>query len=84
MPLYLDIHEQAPEDLTLEALEQAHRIDLQNQDRHGVTFKQYWADLAVGKVFCLVEAPSAEAAAAVHREGHGLIANRIYEVVEGH
>jgi hypothetical protein len=35
-------------------------------------------------VLCLVEAPSADAAAAVHREGHGLLANRIYEVVEGH
>ena len=84
MPLYLDIHEQAPEGLTLEALEQAHRVDLAHQANHGVVFQQYWVDLATRKVFCLVEAPSADAAAAVHREGHGLLANRIYEVVEGH
>ena len=84
MPLYLDIHEQAPEGLTLEALGQAHQVDLDHQARHGVIFKQYWVALASRKVFCLVEAPSAEAAAAVHREGHGLLANRIYEVAEGH
>ena len=84
MPLYLDIHEQAPEGLTLEALEEAHQVDLQHQDSHGVAYLQYWADLQARKVFCLVEAPSADAAAAVHREGHGLVANRIYEVVEGH
>jgi Protein of unknown function (DUF4242) len=84
MPLYLDIHEQAPEGLTLAALEQAHQVDLDNQAKHGVTYRQYWVDLAARKVFCLLEAPSAEAAAAVHRDGHGLLANRIYEVVEGH
>lgn len=84
MPLYLDVHEQAPEGLTLEALEEAHRVDLEHQDRHGVTYLRYWADLTARKVFCLVEAPSADAAAAVHRDGHGLVANRIYEVVEGH
>jgi hypothetical protein len=36
------------------------------------------------KAFCLVEAPSAEAALAVHREAHGLLADRIYQVQEGH
>jgi hypothetical protein len=84
VPLYLDIHEEAPEGLTLEALERAHRVDLHHQATHGVTFKQYWVDLAARKVFCLVEAPNAEAAVAVHCEGHGLLASRIYEVVEGH
>ncbi|MGH3057026.1 MAG: nickel-binding protein [Gaiellaceae bacterium] len=34
-------------------------------------------------MFCLVEAPSAEAAMAVHREAHGLIADEIYQVSEG-
>jgi len=34
-------------------------------------------------VFCLVEAPSAAAAQAVHREAHGLIADEIYQVQEG-
>jgi len=37
-----------------------------------------------GKIFCLVEAPDAETAAQVHREAHGLVADEIYEVHEGH
>jgi hypothetical protein len=36
-----------------------------------------------GAVFCLVEAPSADAAADVHREAHGLVADDIFEVQEG-
>jgi Protein of unknown function (DUF4242) len=35
-----------------------------------------------GKVFCLVEAPDAETAVRVHREAHGLVADRIYPVEE--
>jgi hypothetical protein len=34
-------------------------------------------------VFCLVEAPSAEAAATVHKEAHGLLADEIFQVQEG-
>jgi hypothetical protein len=34
-------------------------------------------------VFCLVEAPNKEAAAAVHREAHGLVADDLTEVQEG-
>jgi Protein of unknown function (DUF4242) len=34
-------------------------------------------------VFCLIEAPSAEAATAVHKEAHGLLADEIFPVEEG-
>ncbi|MEO8330401.1 MAG: nickel-binding protein, partial [Candidatus Nanopelagicales bacterium] len=40
-------------------------------------------DEKAGKIFCLVEAPSAEAAVQVHREAHGLLADEVFEVVEG-
>jgi hypothetical protein len=40
-------------------------------------------DEGEGKIFCLAEAPSAEAAATVHREAHGLVAEEIYQVQEG-
>ncbi len=83
MPLFLDIHEQLPQGAGFEDVVNAHRADLQTQKAHGVDYKRYWVDEAAGKVFCLVEAPSAEAAAAVHREAHGLVAERIYEVREG-
>ncbi|HEV8655967.1 MAG TPA: nickel-binding protein, partial [Candidatus Limnocylindria bacterium] len=36
-----------------------------------------------GKVFCLVDAPTPEAAAKVHKEAHGLVADEIYPVSEG-
>jgi hypothetical protein len=36
-----------------------------------------------GKIFCLVDAPSADVAADVHREAHGLVAQEIYQVTEG-
>ncbi|NUS53002.1 MAG: DUF4242 domain-containing protein, partial [Nocardioidaceae bacterium] len=50
---------------------------------YGVTYRSYWVDEAESKAFCLVEAPDAETAAAVHREAHGLVADRIHPVVEG-
>ena len=39
-------------------------------------------DEEAGKIFCLVEAPDAEAANAVHRQAHGLVADEIYAVTE--
>jgi hypothetical protein len=36
-----------------------------------------------GKIFCLVEAPNADAAVTVHRDAHGLVADEIFEVREG-
>jgi hypothetical protein len=48
-----------------------------------VRYLRYWVDEAAGKVFCLVDAPSADAATAVHREAHGLVADDLYEVQEG-
>lgn len=40
-------------------------------------------DEARGRIFCLVEAPDAEAAAAVHRKAHGLVADEIVPLTEG-
>ena len=47
-----------------------------------VDYQRYWVDEAAGKIFCLVEAPHAEAAHTVHREAHGLVADEIYSVSE--
>ena len=82
MPLYLDTHKKIP-GLTREAVEQANAADLAVQSKHGVSYVRYWYDEATGKVFCLAEAPTAEAAIAVHREAHGLLADEIVEVKEG-
>ena len=82
MPLYMDIHQHV-EGLTKDAVAGAHARDLEVQQQYGVNYRQYWFDEASGKVFCLVEAPSKEAAIAVHREAHGLVADEITEVREG-
>ena len=82
MPLFMDVHNNV-EGLSAEAAAGAHAKDLEVQGQHGVNYKSYWYDEASGKVFCLVEAPSAEAAATVHREAHGLVADEIIPVQEG-
>ena len=83
MPLFMDVHEQLPEGATFDDVAGAHEADLKTQERYGVRYLRYWVDEASGKAFCLVEAPDAEAAVTVHREAHGLVANRIHEVKEG-
>jgi hypothetical protein len=82
MPLYMDIHKHV-KGLTTEGVTGAHQKDLAVQAKHGVTYLKYWYDESTGTVFCLCEAPSKEAAAAVHREAHGGVADEIIEVTEG-
>lgn len=81
MALFMDIHR--IEGVTAQAAAQAHAADLQTQGRYGVNYQKYWVDEDKGQVFCLVDAPSAEAARAVHQEAHGLVADTIHPVVEG-
>jgi hypothetical protein len=83
MPLFMDVHEHLPEGATAADVADAHAADLQVQDGYEVNYLKYWVDDAAGKVFCLVEAPDAESAARVHREAHGLVADRIFAVQEG-
>jgi hypothetical protein len=82
MPLFMDVHHHV-DGLTAEAVAGAHQRDLEVQEAHGVRYLQYWFDEGSGKVFCLVDAPSADAATAVHREAHGLVADEITPVTEG-
>ena len=82
MPLYMDHHEHV-EGLTAEAVAGAHEKDLEIQEQYGVKYHRYWFNEGTGEVFCLVEAPDKEAAEAVHREAHGLLADEITEVEEG-
>jgi hypothetical protein len=69
--------------LTAEAVADAHRKDMEIQDQYGVRYHRYWFNEVAGEVFCLAEAPSKEAAEAVHREAHGLVADEIVQVKEG-
>jgi Protein of unknown function (DUF4242) len=82
MTLFMDIHHEV-EGLTAEAVAEAHRRDVEVQGAHGVDYQRYWFDEVTGKVFCLVEAPDAAAAEAVHRQAHGLVADELIAVQEG-
>jgi class 3 adenylate cyclase len=53
---------------------------METQRKYGVEYRKYWVNEGGRKVFCLAHAPSAEAAACVHREAHGLLAEKIIEV----
>jgi hypothetical protein len=82
MPLYMDIHTISG-GVACSDVAEAHKADLQAQGQHDVRYLRYWVDEQQGKVFCLAEAPSAEAAATVHKEAHGLLADEIFQVQEG-
>jgi hypothetical protein len=82
MPLYMDQHRDIS-DLTAEAVAGAHQRDREVEARHGVNYLKYWFNEDSGEVFCLVQAPNKEAAAAVHREAHGMVADVLTEVREG-
>ena len=81
MPLYMDVHT-IEGGVTEADVAGAHDADLEKQDAHDVKYLRYWVDEEAGKIFCLVEAPTAEAASTVHREAHGLVADEIYPVSE--
>lgn len=82
MPLFMDVHT-LDGAVTMQDVAAAHRADLQVQDEHGVEYLRYWVDEAAGRIFCLVDAPDAEAASEVHRKAHGLVADAVYPVTEG-
>ena len=79
MPLYMDIHELHHGE-TAEDVAKAHHADTKIQDKYGVKYSKYWVNEGCGKVFCLCEAPNEEAANQVHREAHGLVADKLIEV----
>ena len=83
MALFMDVHDKV-EGLTAAAVAGAHARDLEVQDAYGVHYLRYWFDEGSGKVFCLVDAPDSESAARVHREAHGLVADQLIPVQEGH
>jgi class 3 adenylate cyclase len=80
MPLYMDRHDIPG--VTPEQVAQLHLLDVPVAARHGAEFLSYWFDAAAGAAFCLARARSPEVLAAVHRESHGQVPNRIIAVSE--
>ena len=82
MPLFMDIHHMDG-GVSIDDVAKAHQADLARQGDEDVQYLRYWVAGEQGKIFCLVDAPDAEAANTVHREAHGLVADEIYPVQEG-
>jgi len=82
MPLFMDVHT-VEGGVALDDVAAAHAADLATQGEFGVNYLRYWVDGEAGKIFCLVDAPTADAAASVHKEAHGLVADEIFLVAEG-
>ena len=81
MSLFMDVHN-LEGGVSAADVAEAHKADLETQGKYGVSYLRYWVDESAGKIFCLVEADSAEDANTVHREAHGLVADDIYAVSE--
>ncbi len=81
MALFMDVHN-IEGGVSAADVAGAHSADLATQGAYGVNYQTYWVDEAAGKIFCLVDAPDAEAANTVHREAHGLVADEIYPVTQ--
>jgi hypothetical protein len=70
MSKFMDVH-RGMVGITAEELRKAHAADLAIQGEEEVNFEHAWADPEAGTVYCLSEAPDAEAVQRVHeRTGH--------------
>jgi class 3 adenylate cyclase len=75
----MDIHE-VPGGVSAEDVAKAHAQDVKIEDKYGVHYHKYWVNEKAGKIFCLCHAPDAEAAIQVHRQAHGMVADKIIEI----
>jgi class 3 adenylate cyclase len=78
MPSFLDRHNATG--ATATDLAEAHRLDLEAQAIHDVSFLAYWFDEGRGMACCLADAPSAQAVMDVHSDSHGQVPADIIEV----
>jgi hypothetical protein len=70
MAQFMDVHH-GMKGITAEQLREAHRADLAIEEDESVHFERAWADPESGIVYCLSQAPSAEAVQRIHeRAGH--------------
>jgi hypothetical protein len=64
----------------MEDIAKAHAKDMETQRKYGVEYTKYWVNESGRKLFCLCHAPNAEAAECVHREAHGMVAEKLIEI----
>ncbi|MFD3553382.1 SCO4226 family nickel-binding protein [Streptomyces goshikiensis] len=70
MTKFMDVHH-GMHGITADQLLAAHNADLAIEGEEKVHFERAWADPSSGTVYCLSEAPSADAVMRIHeRTGH--------------
>ncbi len=77
---FIDVHDLEPGKVTFDDVAGAHQKDLATQAKYGVKFHKYWVDEKQGKVYCLSQAKNADDVSATHKEAHGLIPAKVYQV----
>jgi len=83
MDYFIDVHDLEPGKVKFKDVEGAHQKDLATQGKYGVKFHKYWVDEENGKVYCLSQARSADDVQATHKEAHGLVPAKVYQVSAG-
>lgn len=78
----MDIHKNV-RDTTPEEIAAAHQADIEAQGAFGVRYLRWWFNRDLGSVYCLVDAPDADAAIGVHRRAHGLLPDEIIPIEAG-
>lgn len=81
--LFLDIHYLGAGKVKAADVAKAHEKDLAEQEKHGVSFINYWVDEKLGVVTCLSEAHDADAIVSTHKAAHGLLPDRVEKVKQG-
>lgn len=78
--LIMDVHHLGAGKVKAADVAEAHKKDLAEESKHGVSFVAYWVDEKAGDVYCLSNAPNAEAVTETHKIAHGLVPAQIMEV----
>lgn len=80
--LFLDIHHLGT-GVAAKDVAGAHEKDLAVQKKYGVNLTNYWFDEKQGVVMCLAEANDSASLIKTHKEAHGLVPDRVFEVKQG-
>jgi len=80
--LFLDVHLLGP-GVSPNDVAGAHQKDLAVQGKYGVNISNYWLDQKDGVVMCLAEAKDSASLIKTHKEAHGLVPAKVYQVKQG-
>ena len=81
--MFIDVHNLEPGKVTFADVMAAHQKDLATEGKYDVSFIKFWVDELKGKVYCLSSAKDSSSIIETHREAHGLLPSKIYEVTSG-